>query len=173
MGKKVLGLLILAICTMFLVMPIHAEELIQNGTFDENTDNWVHWAGGGGDVSIAAENGEARLKINNTGNEVWTVQFRQNISIVAGTTYVIKFDARSTTPRTIRFMLERSGGAQPYPVYYGPVDVDLTTEMATYTFEGTVEITEPNAHLIFCLGKVGRIGRVHTVYLDNVSITTK
>jgi hypothetical protein len=163
------------ICIVGLVTTVYAGELIKNGNFDSGTDNWVYWTGNGGDATApVVENGEAKIKVNNVGNETWSIQFRQdNTPLVKGKNYIVKFDVRSTAPRKIRFMLEKNGGAQPYPVYYGPVDVDITTDMKTYTYECTIDTTEPDAHLIFCLGVVGRIGKPHTIFFDNVSLVEK
>jgi hypothetical protein len=171
--KKILVLLIAVFCVMGLVTTIYAEDLIKNGNYDSGSDNWVWWAGNGGDATPAVENGEAKIKVSNVGSETWSVQWRQEkTGLVKGKSYIVKFDARSSAPRKIQVILEHSGGS--YTKYYGPKDFDITTDMATYTCEFTMEESDdPDAHLVFCLGAVGRIGKPHFVYFDNVSLTVK
>ena len=173
MMRKVLALCVVLVCVIALAMPIFAEDLIKNGTFD-NDQNWEFWAGNGGSATLAVENGEAKISVDSIGQETWSVQFKQeSIPYIKGQTYVIKFDARSTIARTIQIIPEESGGS--YAKYFGPQDVNITTTMATYTYEFTMkDATNKSAHLVFCLGAVGKlIGKPHTVFIDNVSVTVK
>jgi beta-glucanase (GH16 family) len=145
---------------------------IKNGKFDDGNNNWVFWTGASASDSV--ENGAAKISIFNAGGETWSVQFNQeDLQLVNGETYVLKFDARSTVARDIQVILEYNGA--PYTKYFGPKTLSLTTKMAAYTFEFTMEPpTDPKAHLVFALGKVGATpGTSHDVLIDNVSFMLK
>ncbi len=147
-------------------------EQIKNGKFDDGNDNWIFWTEAS--ASDSTEKGEAKISINNTGGETWSVQFVQdNLQLVNEETYVLKFDARSTVARDIQVILEFNGA--PYTKYFGPENVSLTTQMTAYTFEFTMgSPTDLKAHLVFALGKVGDSpGASHDVFIDNVSFMLK
>ncbi len=149
-----------------------AVDQIKGGTFDSDDYDWLFWTGAS--AFNIVEKGEAKIVINHAGNETWSVQYvQEDLQLVKGQTYVIKFDARSTIARDIQVIMEFNGA--PYTKYFGPKAVSLTTKMNTYTYEFTMDAaTDFKAHLVFALGKVGNTpSSSHNVFIDNVSLTLK
>jgi beta-glucanase (GH16 family) len=158
-----------------VIVPIEGNQ-IKNSTFDAGMASWGYYNewGGGASSSAGVENGELKVAITSDGNDFWHIQITQdNIQLVKGQTYIVKFDARSTVARNIQAILEQNGGS--YTKYLMQT-VSLTSDMTTYTYEFIMNAaTDVKAHIVFALGKIGgvNVGAPHDVFLDNISVALK
>ena len=149
-------------------------KIIQNGTFDINTEGWSTYLGDGSNAAISAENGELKVDFPNyDGWFRWSTQvYQEGLRLEAGKTYVLKFDARSTILKNI--LVEVNKGTDGY--HFATPEIGLTTENQTFTYEFTMAETDANAKLNFLLGSNNVPGEAfvaHSIYLDNISIAEK
>jgi beta-glucanase (GH16 family) len=149
-------------------------KIVQNGTFDTDYNSWQTYKGDGSDAALSVENGELKVNYPNyDGWFMWSTQvFQDKLRLAAGKTYVIKFDARATMPKTIWLQLNKGAGGN----YFETQNVALTTTNQTFTYEVTMPVVDTNAKLNFLLGSnnvPGEQFKTHSIYLDNISIEEK
>ena len=76
--------------------------IIKNGYFNNNADNWFNYATSPADASLEIDNNQAVISIKNQGVNLWDIGFGQNgINIESGYTYKLSFKAKSVavTPK--------------------------------------------------------------------------
>jgi len=143
--------------------PPASTNMLLNGTFDTNLNNWSYNANAGAAATFAVASGMAKATITNGGSNNYNVQLSQAISITAGKKYKLDFDAKLTegSSRTIGANIEKT--ASPY-TNYGSSTYTVTSTAAhfTYTFSA-VSATDTGARLVFQLG-----ANVNDVAIDNV-----
>ncbi|SHN24063.1 carbohydrate binding domain-containing protein [Gracilibacillus kekensis] len=143
--------------------------LIRNGDFANNTQNWETWSGEGGAAAFAVTNGIAELNVTALGSYDYANQFFQGpINLEVGKTYELSFKASSTIERPIQAELFGEGSAR--------VPFNFTTAMETYSHEFTA--TEAVMTLNFMLGDVVNGGETtpteaHTVSFDDFVLKEK
>ncbi len=169
----IIALVVVPVCS---AAEIAESEQVKNGTFDTNYAPWDFMIEAGGDANASVVNGELKIHVASIGKEYWSVRItHEKIQYVKGQTYVVKFDARSTTPGTIALVAEAN--FEPWNnTYLRVLDVALTDKMATYTYEFTMKNPRDNrARLVFCFGKCDENSPKgeHDIYLDNISLTVK
>jgi len=136
---------------------------IVNGTFDSNTTSWNSNATSPAAATFSVVSGQAKATITNAGTNTYDIQFSQAISITAGKSYKLDFDAKLTegTSRSIGANIEKS--ASPY-TQYGTSTYTLSTTLTHFTKTFTaVSASDSGARLVFQLG-----ANVNDVVLDNV-----
>ncbi|MDC2888652.1 carbohydrate binding domain-containing protein [Psychrosphaera algicola] len=134
----------------------NGEELILNGMFDSS----ANWGGTDGMVD-SISNGIFTADVAVAGNP-WDVSLKQNMTLIADRTYVLKFDARSDDARDIIAGL----GLDHDPWTNVVETVTLTNEWTTYMVTiTTVGFGDDNSRVLFDLGAA-----VGEVQLDNVSV---
>lgn len=146
--------------------------IVRNGGFANGLTGWnsfvADFAGVG--ANIAVTDGQAAVTgIANAGAEVWHIQLFQVLtagqldSLTVGKTYKITFDARSAeNGRPFRmFFGEEGGNFAPLKV----LDVQLTTDMETYTTNVKIPVKFPAMKIGFEMGLSNA-----SVFIDNVSI---
>ncbi|MFA9379603.1 MAG: glycoside hydrolase family 9 protein [Acetanaerobacterium sp.] len=146
-------------------------ELIINGQFDENLDEWyVYLEGGTGEKT--SENGELAMLIPDAGKVAHGVQLYQDIpTIEEGCCYRLSFDMHSTVPRTVSVRIQMNSGD-----YYGYLEeqIAITADTAHYDLEFQMtQASDPAPRFAINMGSYEADGALpeHTVYLDNVSLT--
>lgn len=150
-----------------------AENLVINGDFASgNLTGWNSFVAdfAGVSANVAVTNGEVAItNIANAGSTVWHVQFFQLLtptqigSLQVGATYAMSFDARSSEAgRPLRlFFGEEGGDFAPLKI----LDVNLTTEMKTYSVNVPIPVKFAAMKLGFELGLSNA-----DVFIDNVSL---
>lgn len=107
----------------------------------------------------------AKIDVTNGGSQNYAVQLIQHMPIIKGYKYVITFDAMASEARS--FVLSPSGDGDNSWVKYATLNPSIGTEMATYSFEFTMNNdTDPTARMEFNLGQ-----GVGTIWIGNVSVT--
>jgi len=142
-----------------------------NGDFAQGMNPWETAIDSGGAVSGVVENGAAKLTIASQGTNPWSAMFIQNgLNLSNGITYVLGFDARSSTNRKLEVIVENAA-------YTRFIDrtVDLTNEMTHHEFEFTMPKND-TASLKFLMGLISgttAVGASHNVFIDNVVLEVK
>ncbi|WJV30051.1 carbohydrate binding domain-containing protein [Rossellomorea sp. AcN35-11] len=150
--------------------PLEDGNLIYNNGFDQewdnvegitgvqNTDYWYFLTvpdfGGKANVSLEEVEGRnaAKVDVEQPGNQPYSVQLIQDVSLGKGRHYRVSFDAKSTDSRDINVKV--GGGAdRGYSAYSNSESFPLTNEMKSYemVFQMTEE-TDLAARLEFNLG---------------------
>jgi endo-1,4-beta-xylanase len=148
--------------------PAANPNLLPDGTFEGGSGNsftgWSAWNGGSvvsagtgaGEMYQGARALKASPAVN--GNP-WDVQIVSNdITMVSGTSYRVRFYAKAATPGG-KFRLSNNGGAAQYSGDYAP-----TTSWAAY--EWTFSSNNALKKIVFDMGSTA-----NTYYIDSVTVT--
>lgn len=149
---------------------------LDNGTFDVDSKGWSQYFDGIG--SAAVKDGEFVIDLTGTGQAAYSAQVDyENLKLVQGKTYTLKFKARSTVNRNIQVAVEHKGG--DYNKYMEAELIALTQSMKEFSYTFTMNgATDAGAHLVFLLGLIdgnstetnNEISAGSTIYLDDVSL---
>ncbi|WP_238322972.1 carbohydrate binding domain-containing protein [Gorillibacterium massiliense] len=137
--------------------------LIRNGDFSVNTDNWSLWSEAGASLSLV--NGEVKMTLPSRGSQNWSTQFYQEgIPLGAGKTYELSMKVHSSVNRPIR--IEYTGTAIPETFF----NVTDTPETITKTF---LSLADGKLKLNFCVGNVNNGSATtpdgaHEIYMDDI-----
>ncbi len=134
-------------------------ELITNGSFDNDVDNW-----GTSACTAVFYNRQAKIIHIATGDDAWDAFFHsETFPLVQGGQYIVNFRASATTNRTMGFKLGL--GETPYTYYSGGV-VNLTPAMQNFAFVFTMdEAYTAQARLEFHVAS-----STSEIILDNISL---
>ncbi|WP_179281730.1 carbohydrate binding domain-containing protein [Paenibacillus sp. VTT E-133280] len=149
---------------------------LDNGTFDVDSKGWSQYFDGTG--SAAVKDGEFAIDLTGTGQAAYSAQVDyENLKLIQGKTYTLKFKARSTVNRNIQVAVEHKGG--DYTKYMEAELIALTQNMKEFSYTFTMNgATDAGVHLVFLLGLIdgnstetnSEIGAGSTIYLDDVSL---
>ncbi|MFF8291662.1 FG-GAP-like repeat-containing protein [Streptomyces sp. NPDC016309] len=143
--------------------PVHYTNLIRNGTFSANVDEW--WAAERASVVHADGTLLATVEADTTAS--WEAIAGQNgLALRKGATYTLTFDAKASAAARIRAIVQL--GEEPYTSTLDQV-VDLGTGLKRYTYTFTSTIDTTTGSLNFEIG--GNPAKT-AITLDNVSLTT-
>lgn len=130
-----------------------SENLVQNGTFDSEEGHTAFWISDfwGGKVNVIPKNKALRFEIEKGGKDSWSVQFKQNLALLNGTTYIFSMRARADRPRTMNVDIKRNSDA--YTPYANGRILDLSTSWQEFSWKFTMkEDSDQNAVLVFDMG---------------------
>ncbi len=137
--------------------------LIQNCDFSGGTTSWSCSVSGTAAATCSVVNGEYQTVITSPGASTYNVQPNQKpLSLTASTIYTMSFSAKASVARTIKVSVTKNH--DDYASYSGVQTFNLTTTMATYSFDFTMNQADTNVKYEFQLGAAGN----NTVTLDNV-----
>ncbi|MDH6373600.1 beta-glucanase (GH16 family) [Paenibacillus sp. PastF-3] len=149
---------------------------LDNGSFDVDSKGWSQYFDGTG--SAAVKDGEFAIDLTGTGQAAYSAQVDyENLKLIQGKTYTLKFKARSTVNRNIQGAVEHKGG--DYTKYMEAELIALTQNMKEFSYTFTMNgATDAGVHLVFLLGLIdgnstetnSEIGAGSTIYLDDVSL---
>lgn len=150
------------------VIPVQqgvAGNLVLNGDFSSETDNWTFnaWSGSG---TGTVTNGEFSINIETAASRNHDIQLIQNgLFLENGKTYRVAFDAYSAANRTLEVNVQ--AGSDPWTSYLPQLEqFDLSTTKQRLFFTFTMEQqTTDIGQISFNAGS-----SVETVFLDNVSV---
>jgi hypothetical protein len=138
---------------------------IFNGGFGLGALGWTFNVWGGG-ATGSVVNGEYEIQIDSVGTHNSDIQVVQNgLVLVQGNSYQVKFDAYSTTDRTLEANVEQD--VSPWTSYLPALqELNLTTTKTTFSYTFTMtNPTDSNGRVSFNAG-----ASTGTVFLDNISI---
>ena len=144
-------------------------ELLINGSFENGQTSWVFnkTAPADGSTTIVTDNkidgnASANITIASSSPNGWYAQLLQpNVPLIAGGKYTITFWAKSSSNRSLPYVLQAYGS--PYTVYLNN-QAALTTAWQKFTTTYDATISNTNTFLGFNVAQ-----NTGTVWLDNVS----
>ncbi len=153
------------------------DALIKNGSFNNGLTAYEVYVDSSANASYVVdslnEDNALDVTVNNTGDQDWKVQIKQNnVPLEKGQTYTLQFKAKSDMERTIRVVMQGQEN-RGWAVYSSDNMVTLGSEFQTFTDTFTMnEDTDLNAFLSICLGNVDeQITTQHRVVIDDISLT--
>jgi beta-glucanase (GH16 family) len=170
-------------------MPLPDGNLVYNNNFDQddvnvpnidnvpNTDYWTLFTGEGGAGHVIVDNmsgtNYAKVNITSAGNQPYSVQLLNNVSIAKGRYYKLSFDAKSTDAREMSIKV--TGGAERGFVAYSPAStIALTNEVKHYELSFQMkQDTDIAARTEFNVGLNSKpvwIGQVRLEEIDGISV---
>jgi hypothetical protein len=148
---------------------IDGDAIVKNSQFDAlGFDTFVQNWGDAPNASFVVEDGKFAITTDKGGDANWAIQFNQNLTLKANTTYVLSFDASTATPRDIFAKIFQD---VTY-IFYVEELVMLSEAGDTFTFEFTTTDAIDNVKLSFEFGLTDNFA-AGTVYLDNISLKEK
>ncbi|MGQ0698347.1 MAG: Calx-beta domain-containing protein [Panacagrimonas sp.] len=153
-------------------LPPPSINLVQNSGFETGAlSPWYFFTAGNALGSAAVDSavrfeGNRSARVNLTRADTpapWNATLGQNLNLVAGTLYTLKFHARADRTRPIGALLQRN--VSPYTVYFGQTPT-LNTGWQEFTYTFTAPVTTA-AVLSLNLGQ-----SVGNVWVDKVSLAT-
>lgn len=145
------------IVALFAATLSYGQELVVNGNFEAGQTNWI-----GNAFNVVTESGNKYNAANvaSPGNP-WDVNLSQVLSLTAGQTYKLKFDAWSDINRTLIAGIGLNEG----PWSSATETITLSTTSQTFTLTLLAPATSANSRVIFDMGAAaGFVG------IDNVSL---
>lgn len=148
------------------------ENLIQNGDFSADLENWFIYTEGGTAAQSVNADGEMEIAVTNSGKVEHAVQpYYDGFSLETGCVYEFSFDVHSTAERTIQWRLQLNGG--DYHAYVSDkvtINEEVQHISASFTME---EASDPAPRLCVNMGKfeedASDLGE-HSVYFDNFAL---
>jgi Carbohydrate binding domain/Glycosyl hydrolase family 26 len=141
-----------------------------NGDFEEGDKDWnlnIYDSQASADFeidSMSSINGKksAEVAVNQSSGTKWHIQLAQSFKINANHQYKVKFTGKSSTSKTIEFVIQQS--ENPYTIY---LDKQVTLTNNINTFSDSVMInTDDSVKLEFFLGS----SVTTNIWIDDVSI---
>ena len=123
-------------------LPKSGPELLRNGDFSANNENWDIETGSGSQATLqvlAAENSGKYLRSNATkaGTQEWNLQLHQNqLPVRNGQPLRLKFHARADQARTIRVRLMQAG--EPWNTVWPDTELKLTPQWQEFDVANVV-----------------------------------
>ncbi|WP_058486695.1 carbohydrate binding domain-containing protein [Defluviitalea phaphyphila] len=136
---------------------------------DDKYWNLVYAPEFGGKASISVDKLDnsnfAKIDIQNGGNQNYSVQLIQNVTLGKGRIYKLSFDAKASSPRSINVKLG-SGADRGWMLYSKDKKISLTDELKTYELIFMMDKdTDTKARLEFNLGL-----DTNSVWIGNVNL---
>jgi hypothetical protein len=146
--------------------------LIKNPSFETSMNNWYFWSQNGDpqatnsvDCSEGSDGNCSNKTIVNYSGQHYQVQLSQNLIANTSTTYLLKFDAKSSVSTTETVVLTQNH--DPYADLTWS-DFSVNPSWQSYSFEVNPSQGDSNARVTFYLGRIA-----HTFQVDNVSLVPK
>ena len=155
-------------------------ELIKNGNFSATSNNglgdsWKLNTWGESQASANSSNGAVTINISKlptTGNKYDLQLVQAGIPLLKGNTYVLTFEAKAASARTINVVLQMPD--DPWTDFLRDTSVALTPTTQTFTYEFNMTANDfPNGRLGFDFGNATpavTIGNVSLVYSKPTSV---
>ncbi|MCX7726664.1 MAG: carbohydrate binding domain-containing protein [Chitinispirillaceae bacterium] len=141
------------------------ENLIKNGDFSKEQENWTFGAWNNAKATGTVSEGAFKISVQQGGSENWHIQLLQaGIKLTKDVKYVLTFTAWAQSATSMTVSIEMN--ADPYTPYMTEKNVSLTTEKKRYSYSFTMKETTTDARLAFNCGK-----STSAVFIDDVSLT--
>lgn len=146
------------------------DDIIMNSEFNDGWELWFQDWGDAPAVTYDRTGGTFNIATDKGGDAGWAVQFNQYLDLEAETTYVFEFDAMASVARDINVKLFVPN---VWIFHIEALDLMLTTEMVTYTYEFTTGTDGfDGLTLSFEFGATTNFA-AGTVSLDNITLKEK
>lgn len=143
------------------------KNLISNSTFDSGISGWGTYSAGGGNATLAGENGKLALKVNAIGTLNYSVQvYYDIIPLYKNGVYRLRYEISSSVDRYVEGMIQQNGGTYQAYTWKG-LELTQAPQSVDYTFT-MLEENDIMSRLVFNCGDQGKDLPAHTIYLDNV-----
>lgn len=149
-----------------------AKNLVDNGDFEKGKMRWTFQAHDPASAKFDIDSKTsisgkrtAKFSIGGGGSEGWHVELFNLFPMKQGKTYMLSFKAKAAADRTINVLIQQNNS--PYAPYQEE-KFDLTTEVQTYTFFWTAEVSDQNTRVNLGMG-----GYSVDVWLDDVEVLEK
>ncbi|MEO1258229.1 MAG: DNRLRE domain-containing protein [Bacteroidota bacterium] len=150
---------------------------ITNNEFDNGTTDWLLYQQTGASATLSVDNSgqlsgtnSAFVNLSATNGNQWDIQLAQvDISIVAGATYTVSFEARATANKSIHVQAQER--AAPWTSYWGE-NISLTTSATAYSYTFVAGTTSNNVGLMFDLGTTTTDVWIDHVFFGETCLTT-
>lgn len=161
------------------VVRIVEDTLIKNGSFNAGLAGYEPYIDGSADASCVVdsltEDNAVDFTINNTGDQAWKIQLKQNnVELENGQWYRLTLDAKSSIGRQLMFAIQRDGSVDnDWTPYSGEKIVDLTSDYQKFAIEFQMKNpTDLKAILSISMGAVGgsQISKQHRICIDNINL---
>jgi hypothetical protein len=149
---------------------VNDSNLLKNGDFSDSLKNWQTIGQGTNPfhpedparADFIIENGVLEVKINNPGNNIYSIMLYQPVLLKKDTTYSISFYAKSDSDISIISNLTQD---VVWTNFSGDQKFKLTNEMTNYSYK--FKMTK-NCEVLFqfCLGGNGSVN----IFLDSISL---
>ena len=146
--------------------------ILQNGDFDRNLEQWSHWTDASAAVTFQTEGKKAKpivgkkvayIKISKAGNADWHIQlYQQPFALTKGKTYTFSLWAKSEKPRTITMRILHQGA--PWNEYVR-MKINLTAEWQLFFVTFKMPADDPNSRAGVIMG-----GEKADVWLDHIRL---
>lgn len=145
------------------------ENLITNGNFDVDINDWDIFTTNGGNAKISQQDGALVAKINNNGKLDYSVQVScGDFALQKGGKYRLEFDISSTIDRPVDYRIQMNKG--DYRSYIsGKVNSADNVQTVSADFTMTEE-TDRLPRLVFNMGNIDGDLPEHNVKIDNVRL---
>lgn len=166
---------------VFYIDDIRIEEdtLIKNGSFNAGFAGYEPYIDSSAAASYVVdslnEDNAADFSIENTGDQAWKIQLKQNnVALEKDQWYRLSLDAKSSIARKLMFAIQRDGTSDDdWTPYSGEKIVELGNDYRTYeiVFQMKRE-TDPKAVLSISMGAVDgvQITEKHRICIDNINL---
>jgi beta-glucanase (GH16 family) len=147
---------------------------LKNGDFSKGLDFWTPLPniGDGADSTITAENGVAKIAINNVGPNPWSLMLNQEgFKLSKGVEYILAFDVKASVARNMGAIIENA----TYDRYLSKtIEAPVGSEFKHYEFTFKMD-KDDTASLKFLMGKTDSTvsSLPHEIYIDNVKFEVK
>ncbi|MEM7111834.1 MAG: endo-1,4-beta-xylanase [Chloroflexota bacterium] len=139
--------------------------LLTNGTFDNDTTGWRLDTGNGAVASMSVVNQELCVEVTSPGVNRWDVIVGQsNVPLVAGQLYSVDFTAHSDNPR---WFITKGGLATPPHTTYFRAQEYLQEQPFQHSHQFFANTSDDSSRFEFFLG-----GAMGQTCFDNVSLAT-
>ncbi|HLH52596.1 MAG TPA: aryl-sulfate sulfotransferase [Verrucomicrobiae bacterium] len=141
------------------------ENMLFNGDFSGGSDDWQLELGTTAIVEWSFKGGASDFTVSNGGSGAGSIQFQQTgLSLNQGSTYVLQFDAWSSTPNYLQAEVIQSSA--PNAIYSNFRASFLSPNKTHFSYSFTMASpSDTSADLIFNMG-----GTLGDIYLANLSL---
>ena len=155
------------------------DTLIKNGSFNAGLAGYEVYVDGSADASCVVdsltEDNVADFTINDTGDQGWKIQLKQNnVELEKDQWYRISLDAKASVDRKLMFAIQRDGSSDDnWTPYSGEKIVDLTSDYQTFDIVFQMKHdTDLKSVLSISMGAVGgtQITNQHRICIDNIKL---
>lgn len=156
---------IMVVCLSFGLA--QAQEIIIDGTFENNGEAWIVEDEDGGIFSFEVLDDQARIIIEALGANLWSLQFKQKVTVLKGRKYDVSFDIMSYGADSIGIWIQQD---HPDWVLVDEKTFHPTEEWQTFSYTSAEwdQDDDDNAKLSFVFRDV-EIG--DEIWIDNVSMS--
>jgi len=175
--KSLHPFLLVLIMLLLPMMRVLADDpplnILQNGDFDRNLEQWSHWTDASATATFQTDGKKAKpiagkkvayIKISKAGNAAWHIQFyQQPFALTKGKTYTFSLWSKSEKPRTITMRILHQGA--PWNEY-ARLKVNLTAEWQSFFVTFKMPADDPNSRAGVIMGGVKA-----DVWLDHMRVS--